>query len=218
MTDADRLANLARLRAEAQSCAQCPLAERRTNVVFGEGDPLSPLVLVGEGPGEQEDKAGRPFVGRAGQLLDKALAEAGVGRERVYITNTVKCRAADWSTGKPQNRAPLPEEVQACRNWLVPQLTAIEPYAILCVGAPSAKNLIRPNFQITKERGKYFPCALARVAIATLHPSYILRQANISGDGGYALLVADIRLAWDTAVRLREQGKRNPRRPDPDIP
>ncbi|MEI8282222.1 MAG: uracil-DNA glycosylase, partial [Armatimonadota bacterium] len=88
------------LRSRALVCTACSLSERRTNVVFGEGDPHSPLVLVGEGPGDNEDKTGRPFVGRAGQLLDKALVEAGLSRSMVYICNTVKCRAADWSTGK----------------------------------------------------------------------------------------------------------------------
>lgn len=194
------------LRQAAMGCLACDLASRRTNVVFGEGNPLSPLVLIGEGPGENEDKSGRPFVGRAGQLLDKALAEAGVERSQIYITNTVKCRAADWSTGKPVNRAPLEEEVTACRRWLVPQLGLIQPQVILCVGAPSAKNLIKKNFQITKERGKYFPCEFAKTAIATLHPAYILRQANISGDGGYSLLVADIARAWEAAQRLAAKG------------
>lgn len=194
------------LREEALGCLACDLAQRRTNVVFGEGDVTSPLVLVGEGPGENEDKLGRPFVGRAGQLLDKALAEAGVGRERVYITNTVKCRAADWSTGKPRNRPPTEDETLACRRWLIPQLGFLKPQVILCVGAPSAKNLIKKNFQITKERGKYFPCEFAKTAIATLHPSYILRQANIDkSDGGYSLLVADIQRAWEAAQRLRSK-------------
>ena len=173
--------------------------------MFGEGDPLSPLVLVGEGPGEQEDKSGRPFVGRAGQLLDKALLEAGISRAQVYIANTVKCRAADWSTGKPVNRAPTEDESQACRRWLIPQLQLLAPKVILCIGAPSAKNLIRKNFQITKERGLYFPCEFAKTAIATLHPSYILRQANMGGDGGYGLLVADIEKAWAAAQKLAEK-------------
>lgn len=174
-------------------------------MVFGEGSLTSPLVLVGEGPGEQEDRTGRPFVGRAGQLLDKALEEAGPGRASVYITNTVKCRAADWSTGKPQNRAPTVEEANACRRWLVPQLAVLRPRVILCVGAPSAKNLIKSSFQITKERGKYFPCEFARTAIATLHPSYILRQMNMGGDGGYSLLVLDIQRAWEAALRLADK-------------
>lgn len=193
------------LRSNALVCTACPLAERRTNVVFGEGDPRSPLVLVGEGPGDQEDKTGRPFVGRAGQLLDKALIEAGLSREMVYICNTVKCRAADWSTGKPQNRPPTDEETLACRQWLIPQLGLIAPKVILCVGAPSAKNLIKKNFLITKERGQYFPCEFAKTAIATLHPSYILRQQHSGSDGGYGLLVADIQRAWMAAQKLVEK-------------
>lgn len=201
----NRVAELAQIRERALACTNCGLAQRRTNVVFGEGDPFSPLVLVGEGPGENEDKTGRPFVGRAGQLLDKAIQEAGLTRSQVYITNTVKCRAADWSTGRPQNRPPTADETLACRDWLLPQLTLLQPLVILCVGAPSAKNLIKPTFQITKERGKYFRSDLARVIMATLHPSYVLRQMNVDGDGGYGNLVADIRLAWDTAVRLRER-------------
>jgi uracil-DNA glycosylase len=195
------------LRLSALNCRKCELAQRRISVVFGEGDPLSPLVLVGEGPGDQEDKTGRPFVGRAGQLLDQALTDAGISRGQVYICNTVKCRAADWSTGKPQNRPPTDEETLNCRSWLLPQLALIAPKVILCIGAPSAKNLIRKNFAITKERGQYFPCELAKTAIATLHPSYILRQQNINrDDGGYGLLVQDIKKAWDAAVRLKEKG------------
>lgn len=190
------------LRSQAVECMGCRLSETRTHVVFGEGNPDSPLVLVGEGPGEQEDQTGRPFVGRAGQLLDKALAENGLDRTKVYIANTVKCRAADWSTGKPVNRAPLPDEVEACRKWLLPQLESIAPKVILCVGAPSAKNLIKADFKITKERGLYFQTPLAKVAMATLHPSYVLRQMNITGDETYLLLVADIRRAWEAAQKL----------------
>ncbi len=186
----------------AMNCQACPLAERRTQVVFGEGDPCSPLALVGEGPGDQEDKTGRPFVGRAGQLLDQALRDAGLERSQVYITNTVKCRAADWSTGKPVNRAPTEEEAAACKRWLAPQLDLIGPKVILCIGSPSARNIIKKNFQITRERGLYFPCPYARTAIATLHPAYILRQMNISGDRGYGLLVQDIQKAWEAANRL----------------
>ncbi|MCC7229202.1 MAG: uracil-DNA glycosylase, partial [Fimbriimonadaceae bacterium] len=187
----------------AVDCQACPLAKLRKNVVFGEGNPASPLVLVGEGPGEQEDKTGRPFVGRAGQLLDRALADNGLDRTKVYICNTVKCRAADWSSGKPQNRPPTEEETQACRQWLLPQLELIAPKVILCVGAPSAKNLIKKGFQITRERGLYFPCEYAKTAIATLHPAYILRQQNIQkDDGGYSLLVADIAKAWAAAQKL----------------
>jgi uracil-DNA glycosylase len=196
---------LEELKTQALVCQSCSLAERRTNVVFGEGNPKSPLVLVGEGPGDQEDKSGRPFVGRAGQMLDKALIDAGLSRDEVYICNTVKCRAADWSTGKPQNRPPTDEETSACRQWLLPQLGLLAPYVILCVGAPSAKNLIKKNFLITKERGLYFPCEFAKTAIATLHPSYILRQQRPDNDGGYSLLVQDIAKAYAAAVKLRDK-------------
>lgn len=173
--------------------------------MFGEGDARSPLVLVGEGPGDHEDKTGRPFVGKAGQLLDKALVEAGLGRDKVYICNTVKCRAADWSSGRARNRPPEPDEVEACRQWLVPQLEILNPLVILCVGAPSAKNLIRKDFKITQERGKYFPCDYAKTAMATLHPSYILRNAYGGSDGGYSLLVADIRRAWGACQEFLER-------------
>lgn len=197
--------SLEALRESCSGCVACDLSERRRNVVFGEGNPQSPLVLVGEGPGDEEDKTGRPFVGRSGQMLDRALIENGLDRTKVYICNTVKCRAADWSTGKPQNRPPTPLEVETCRQWLVPQLAEINPMVILCIGAPSAKNLIQKNFKITLERGKLFPSEYARASMASLHPAYIMRQANISGDGGYSLLVADIKKAWETAVALREK-------------
>lgn len=190
------------LRGACLECVDCRLSERRRNVVFGEGDPRSPLVLVGEGPGDQEDASGRPFVGRAGQMLDRAIGEAGLSRGQVYICNTVKCRAADWSSGKPVNRPPERDEVAACRRWLLPQLGLIGPWVVLCVGAPSAKNLIKADFKITKERGLLFPSDYAKAAMATLHPAYILRQQGVSSDGGYSLLVADITKAWDTAVRL----------------
>lgn len=194
------------LRAECLECRACSIAERRRNVVFGEGDPSSPLVLVGEGPGDHEDASGRPFVGRAGQLLDKALRDAGPGRAGVYITNTLKCRACDWSTGRPVNRPPTLQEAANCREWLLPQLQILAPAVILCIGAPSAKNLIKSDFRITLERGKYFPCEFARTAIATLHPAYILRNAHGDSDGGYGLLVQDIARAWAAAQKLRESG------------
>lgn len=194
------------LREQALVCTACDLSLRRTNVVFGEGNIRSPLVLIGEGPGETEDKTGRPFVGRAGQLLDKAIQDAGLERSQLYITNTVKCRAADWSTGRPVNRAPTEDEALTCRRWLVPQLGIIKPKVILCIGAPSAKNLIKKAFQITRERGMYFPCEYAKTAIATLHPSYILRQMNVTkDDGGYSLLVSDIQKAWAAAQKLVEK-------------
>jgi DNA polymerase len=191
---------LEELRIKNSLCTACDLADKRRNVVFGEGNPYSPLVIVGEGPGDQEDASGRPFVGRGGQLLTKALQEAGISREQVYICNTVKCRAADWSTGKPQNRPPSNKETLKCRQWLIPQLSIIAPKVILCIGAPSAKNLIKRSFKITQERGMEFPSDYSEVILASLHPSYILRQQRPGNDGGYGLLVADMQKAWRIAT------------------
>lgn len=195
-----QLSALDELAARASQCVACGLAERRRHVVFGEGNPNSPLVLVGEGPGDQEDATGRPFVGRAGKLLDQALLDNGLDRSDVYICNTVKCRACDWRDGKPYNRPPAETEVAACKPWLEQQLRMISPKVILCIGSPAANNLIRKGFLITKERGKEFTCEYAEVAIATLHPAYILRQQGKVTDG-YSLLVDDIALAWMTASR-----------------
>lgn len=202
--------SLAELREAALVCTACPLHETRTHVVFGEGNPSSPLVLVGEGPGEQEDLSGRPFVGRAGQMLDQALADNGLSRDDVYICNTVKCRACEINGTRKVNRPPTDVEAAACRQWLFPQLGFLAPRVILCVGAPSARNLIRKDFKITQERGRYFSCEFARCAIATLHPAYILRQNSATNDGGYSLLVGDIGRAWATAQKLLEKSDAKP--------
>jgi DNA polymerase len=194
-----QLTALDALAANARQCVTCGLSARRRNVVFGEGNPQSPLVLVGEGPGDQEDETGRPFVGRSGKLLDQALLDNGLTRDDVYICNTVKCRACDWRKNKPYNRPPTDTEVLACRPWLEQQIRLIAPKVLLCIGSPSANNLIRKGFQITKERGKIFRCEFAESCIATLHPAYILRQNGATNDGGYSLLVDDIALAWMTA-------------------
>ncbi len=196
------LVRLMEIREAALACAACGLSARRRNVVFGEGNPESPLVLVGEGPGDQEDATGRPFVGRAGQLLERALQDNGLSRDQVYICNVVKCRACDWSTGKPVNRPPAEDELAACRPWLDAQLGAIAPKVVLCIGSPSAKSLIKKDFRITLERGRYFPCTYAKTAIATLHPAYILRNQSANSDGGYGLLVADLARAWTAAQKL----------------
>lgn len=190
------------LQLQANTCIDCSIALRRNNVVFGEGNPCSPLVLVGEGPGDEEDKTGRPFVGRAGKMLDQALMDNGLTREDVYICNTLKCRACDWTDGRARNRPPTSDEINNCRKWLVPQLAFIAPRVILCIGAPSAKNLIRGDFKITQERGKYFSCDYAKVAIATLHPAYVMRQQSATNDGGYSLIVEDIGRAWQCAQKL----------------
>lgn len=196
---------LEEIKIQALQCTDCAIAEKRNNVVFGEGDPNSPLVLVGEGPGDEEDKTGRPFVGRAGKMLDQALVDNKLSRSDVYICNTLKCRACEWENNRAKNRPPTTEEVATCRQWLVPQLAAIAPKVILCIGAPSAKNLIKKDFKITKERGKYFKCEFAKVAIATIHPAYVMRQQRPNFDGGYSLIVSDIKRAWECAQKLSDE-------------
>lgn len=193
------VASLEALQREVNRCTRCRLAHGRNSVVFGVGNATSPLVLVGEGPGEEEDRQGVPFVGRAGKLLDRALMDNGLNREDVYICNIVKCRACTREGSRVTNRAPLQDEIEACLPWLKEQLDAIRPKVILCVGAPSAKTLIRPDFSITKQRGIFFDCAFAESALATLHPAYILRQMGAKSDGGYSLLVQDIGAAWERA-------------------
>ncbi len=197
---------LQNLREKCLQCTSCiNLYPKRNNVVFGSGNEESPLVLVGEGPGEQEDFEGIPFVGRAGKLLEQALKDNNLSRDDVYITNTVKCRACNWENNKAINRPPTEEESNNCRKWLIPQLEIIRPEVILCIGAPSAKNLIKKNFKITQERGIYFPSQFSRCIMATLHPSYILRNGGTENKEMYGLIVKDIAKAYQAANKLKEK-------------
>ncbi len=197
-----RIEKLTTLNQMVNSCQACEISLRRRNAVFGEGNPFSQLVIVGEGPGNQEDATGRPFLGRAGKLLDKAIFEAGLDRNSLYITNTVRCRACDWVEGKPVNRAPTNVETSNCLPWLLQQLEIINPKIVLCVGGASAKVLISKNFKITTERGQIIPTSYPWNAIATLHPSYIMRLTTKTSDGGFNHLVNDLKLAWNASLTI----------------
>ena len=153
---------------ECIHCQKCGLAETRTNVVFGEGARDAEVMFIGEGPGEQEDRTGRPFVGRAGQLLDDMLAMIDLKREKVFIGNMVKCRP-------PQNRDPLNIEQDACIGYLRNQVALIRPKIIICLGRISAVRLIKPDFKITKEHGQWFEKAGVQMT-ALFHPAAILRD------------------------------------------
>ena len=168
----ERLEELAR---QVAVCTRCDLALNRTNTVFGSGDPYSPLMLVGEGPGENEDATGLPFVGRAGKLLDDILAAVDLTRQDVYLTNIVKCRAAVEEGGRMKNRQPRTGEIRACNIYLQGQTEAIRPKIILCLGGPAAKTIIDKDFRITKDRGKWYEIDGVKT-MATFHPAYILRQ------------------------------------------
>jgi uracil-DNA glycosylase len=156
------------LAVEASTCVKCRLCAGRTNVVFGMGDPSADLMFIGEGPGEQEDRQGLPFVGRSGQLLDRLLLEElGLTRDRVYIANVVKCRP-------PGNRDPKPDEIDACRPYLQQQLDLIRPTVVVTLGRYAAQWLLDTTEGITRLRGRSYPFAHG-VLIPTLHPAAALR-------------------------------------------
>lgn len=150
------------------SCRKCPLAETRHHVVFGEGARDAEVMLIGEGPGEQEDRTGRPFVGRAGKLLDDMLAMIGLHRQNIYITNSVKCRP-------PENRDPLNTEKDACRGYLRAQVRLMKPKIIVCLGRISAMELIKPDFKISQEHGQFFD-RNGTLMMALFHPAALLRD------------------------------------------
>ncbi len=159
------------LEKECKNCRKCPLCEGRTNLVFGEGKKDADIMLIGEGPGENEDLQGRPFVGRSGQLLDKFLAAVDLSRgKNVYIANMVKCRP-------PKNRDPKPEEQDTCIAWLREQFKIIRPKIIVCVGRISAQKLISPDFRVTKEHGVFIE-KNGVLMMGTYHPAAILRNPN----------------------------------------
>jgi DNA polymerase len=170
-------ASWADLEREALACTKCPLAATRTQVVFGVGDPHADLLFVGEGPGEQEDLTGEPFVGRAGRLLTSLVEGIGLTRSEVYIANVVKCRP-------PGNRDPLPLEIETCRPYLEAQVAFIEPRVVVTLGNFATKLLLDTKEGITKVRGKEFELAGGRVLIPVFHPSAVLRN------GGAALAQA----------------------------
>ena len=158
------------LRQDCLACRECPLCRTRTQVVFGVGDPHSELMFIGEGPGENEDLQGEPFVGAAGKLLDDMLEMIDLKRSQVYIANVVKCRP-------PRNRDPLGEEQAACRHWLDAQREIIRPRLIVCLGRIAAAAIIKPDFKITREHGVWFDIEGAR-AMAMYHPAALLRDPS----------------------------------------
>jgi len=207
-TEPSKAEQLEQLAEKARLCTACPLAQTRTNVVFGEGNPEAPLVFVGEGPGAQEDATGRPFVGRAGKLLDECLAENRMSRKHVYICNVVKCRACVVEGRSVQNRAPRPAEIAACARWLDPQLTIISPLVIVCLGAPSANTLIHSGFRMLAERGQWFTNGrYAPHMMAALHPAYILRQQGAAYEEARRSLVKDIEAARLRVIEARKAPK-----------
>ncbi|HSD35413.1 MAG TPA: UdgX family uracil-DNA binding protein [Alphaproteobacteria bacterium] len=171
-------ARLEALAAAARGCIACPLFERGTQTVFGEGPSTARMLLVGEPPGDAEDLAGRPFVGPAGKLLDRALVAAGIERDRVYVTNAVK--HFKWvPRGKRRiHSKPNAMEIQACFPWLEAEIAAIKPQVVVALGATAAQALLGRSFRVTKQRGVPATSALAVQVVATVHPSALLRAPD----------------------------------------
>ena len=170
------MTKLRELRDDAAACTRCDLYQHATQTVFGEGRTGASIVLIGEQPGDQEDLSGRPFVGPAGKLLDKALAEAGVDRKQVYVTNAVK-HFSWFPRGKRRmHKKPGAREISACLPWLEKEIELIKPEVLVCLGATAAQALLGRDFKVTVDRGKVLDSNLAPHALATVHPSSILRQ------------------------------------------
>jgi DNA polymerase len=177
----------------AGECRKCDIGYERRNNVYGEGDPCARLMVIGEGPGETEDELGRPFVGRAGQLLDRMLGAIGLPRADVYICNTVKCRPTVPGTNGPRNRAPEQHEMENCRAFLDEQIEIVSPHIILALGAPAAKSFLGRDFAITRMRGQWYIGPREIPLMVTFHPAYILRQTGGEIEAVKRLVWADLK-------------------------
>src|SRR5438132_1777048 len=169
---------LSTVREAARDCQACDLYKRGTQTVFGEGTPGADLMLVGEQPGDAEDLAGRPFVGPAGRLLDRALEEAGIDRSDVYVTNVVKHFKWEPRGKRRIHKKPNAGEISACRPWLDTEIQLVKPRAIVCLGATAAQALLGRQFKVTVHRGTFIPSPLAPFVLATVHPPSLLRAPD----------------------------------------
>jgi len=170
--------SLKQLMRAAQKCQGCELYRAATQAVLGEGPASAPIMLVGEQPGDREDLAGRPFVGPAGGVLDRALADAGIERSEVYLTNAVKHFKFEERGKRRIHKKPSSGEITACKPWLEAELVIVQPRLIVCLGATAARSVIGPHHRLLEERGRFFPYPPAEAVTATVHPSAILRAPD----------------------------------------
>ncbi len=198
----DPKAALKLLAAEALSCTRCPLYKNATQTVFGEGPADASLMLVGEEPGDREDIVGRPFVGPAGLVLDKALQSAGINRAQIYITNAVKHFKNEPRGKRRLHKKPDTSEIDACRWWLDNELEIIQPAVTVALGTTAARALLRKSVTINANRGRLFTLPNGGQGLITVHPSYLLRlQEERDKRREFDFLVRDLRLAGDAAQR-----------------
>jgi DNA polymerase len=184
------------LRDKARGCRNCPLWEHATQTVFGEGKARARVMLVGEQPGDVEDREGHPFVGPAGCILDQGLRDAGLDRGKLYVTNAVKHFKWEPRGKRRMHKTPAQREIDACYQWLEGELETVKPKLIVALGATAAKVLLGPRFRITRERGQIQPRDGLPDVLATYHPSFLLRvKGRPEGEEIYGQFVADLRLA-----------------------
>jgi DNA polymerase len=186
---------LSSLRVESRDCHRCDLWQRATQTVFGEGPEDASVVMVGEQPGDSEDREGKPFVGPAGRLLDRALQSAGIDRGLVYVTNVVKHFKWEPRGKRRLHSKPNLAEIEACRYWLDQEILALRPDVLVCLGATAAQALLGSKFRVTEKRGTWVPSPLSPNVLATVHPSSILRErGDEKREAAFESLVADLRI------------------------
>ena len=181
------------LRAEAAHCRDCTLWKNATQTVFGEGDPQARAMFVGEQPGDEEDKQGRPFVGPAGRLLDRMMKDAGIDRSAVYVTNAVKHFKWEPRGKRRMHKTPAQQEIAACYQWLEGEIAALQPSLVVCLGSTAAKALLGPAFKITQGRGKFYRIEGFPEIFPTFHPSYLLRLRDEGYEIAYTQFMDDLR-------------------------
>ena len=187
--------SLKQLREDARGCQDCPLWANATQTVFGAGDPHARVMLVGEQPGDEEDKKGLPFVGPAGRLLDRALEAAGVDRNDLYVTNAVKHFKWQLRGKRRLHKTPAQREVEACRQWLEREIASVKPHVIVALGATAARSVISKDFKVTTMRGQFVESTLAPCVFATFHPSALLRlKDEAEKEAAFDQLVGDLKL------------------------
>jgi uracil-DNA glycosylase family protein len=190
--------SLRKLSAAAHECTGCDLYKNATQVVFGRGPQDARIIFVGEQPGDQEDQQGAPFVGPAGAVLDKALEDAGIPRNDVYVTNAVKHFSWEPRGKRRIHKKPRASEIRACRPWLEAELRAIKPVMLVCLGASAAQAVLGPQFKLMQNRGKEHTSELSERVIATIHPSAVLRAPDADGRrAAYDMLVADLKMVTE---------------------
>lgn len=189
-------ATISKLQEAARDCRACPLWKSGTQTVFGEGSRHAQVVFVGEQPGNDEDLAGKPFVGPSGRLLDKALAEAGINRDEVYVTNMVKHFKWEPKGKRRIHKKPSAREIAACRPWLEAELSVLKPKVLVCLGATAAQALLGKEFRVSQQRGRLVESPLAENVLATVHPSSILRAPDeLTRHAEMEKFIADLKTA-----------------------